>query len=460
MERIRQAVILALGHGVDAAGAGAPAALDPVAGLPLIKRSILTLARVGVTRVDVLVGRDGDTIRTALNGDPQYARAGINVGLVDCYDAPSDATALLGIADRLTGPFLLLAADLVFDVTVARTMAAADLSVVGVHVAVDHQRPDRVAGGLLAAGRELLDCLAEPGRTTGTGSLADGLVDLAGRGRIREIDVGNQLCDRLDTAAARTRAESLLLAALTKPTDGWASRHLNRPISLWVTRRWLLGTAITPNQITVFAGVIGFFGIWLVARATWWPVVAGAFLIHVQSVLDGCDGEVARLKFQGSRLGEWLDNVIDDTMNIFYGLALGHAVTVITGEPTYRWLGVATAVGYAIYNVVLYMQLWVVHRSGNPFLFRWWFQREDTYLQDEVPGSGLTQRLLAGLHGMGRRDVFLLAFFLLCAARLPQVAIAWYAAVAATSGLMAIVHLLAGGLANDLRMRAARRTVK
>jgi phosphatidylglycerophosphate synthase len=172
----------------------------------------------------------------------------------------------------------------------------------------------------------------------------------------------------------------------------------------------------------------------------WWTVALGAFLVHVQSVLDGCDGELARLKFQSSRFGEWLDNVLDDTMNIAYGLALGHASAVLFDMPLFRWLGLGTAIGYAIYNAVLYAHLWLVFRRGNPFLFRWWFQRDDAYIQDALGGP------VGVVHALGRRDTFLFAFFVLCLLRLPQVATVWYFAIAAISGGLAIAHVLAGGI--------------
>ena len=173
-------------------------------------------------------------------------------------------------------------------------------------------------------------------------------------------------------------------------------------------------------------------------------------------ILDGCDGGIARLKFQGSKLGEWLDNVLDDTINIAYGVALGHAAAVLLEEPAYRWLGLATGAGYVIYNAVLYAQLWLVHGSGNPFLFRWWFQKQDAYLQQSLAGAGVVARVVGLFHAMGRRNLFLLSFLVLCAVRLPQIAVVWYAAIALVSAVLALIHVVAGGLAHDLRTRRQR----
>jgi len=64
--------------------------------------------------------------------------------------------------------------------------------------------------------------------------------------------------------------------------------------------------------MTVVANVIGALGVVLVFQGTWATLALGALLVQLQSILDGCDGEIARLKFKSSKIGEWLDNVLDD----------------------------------------------------------------------------------------------------------------------------------------------------
>ncbi|HWJ55974.1 MAG TPA: CDP-alcohol phosphatidyltransferase family protein, partial [Vicinamibacterales bacterium] len=125
---------------------------------------------------------------------------------------------------------------------------------------------------------------------------------------------------------ARERAERELIRRLRKPVDGIVSRTINRRVSLAITSR-LIHTNVTPNQMTVVANVIGALGVFFVWQGSWAALALGAFLVQMQSILDGCDGEIARLKFAGSKMGEWLDNVLDDGVNVAYGLALGVAST-------------------------------------------------------------------------------------------------------------------------------------
>ena len=104
----------------------------------------------------------------------------------------------------------------------------------------------------------------------------------------------------------RRRAEKWLLSGLVKDTEGFMSRHFERKISLAVSRV-LSATSVTPNQMTLVSVVIGIAGafFFLSSRPALQTVGALLFLLH--SILDGCDGELARLKFQESRFGGVLD---------------------------------------------------------------------------------------------------------------------------------------------------------
>lgn len=231
------------------------------------------------------------------------------------------------------------------------------------------------------------------------------------------------------TPAERAAAITALLATLVKPTDGFFSVHLNRKVSLAVTRR-IVDTGITPNTVTLIANAIGFVGVGLCFQGTWLALLIGAVLVQAQSVLDGVDGEIARLRYLSSRSGEWLDNVLDDFVNIGYGVGLGFTAAALNGRPVYFWLGLGGGLGFLLYNLVVYAQLYFVHHSGNPFHFRWWFQRPGEDVAASLHRAGAFARLGATLRALGRRDVFLLAFLLLVVVSLPEVAVIWWAILA------------------------------
>ena len=88
---------------------------------------------------------------------------------------------------------------------------------------------------------------------------------------------------------------------------GVVSRYLNRRISRPLAR--LLGhTPVTPNQVSVaslliaLAAFVGFaYGYY----------VAAALLAQASSIVDGVDGDLARLKNMTSAFGGFMDSVLD-----------------------------------------------------------------------------------------------------------------------------------------------------
>ncbi|MEZ4402814.1 MAG: CDP-alcohol phosphatidyltransferase family protein [Kofleriaceae bacterium] len=432
----------------------------PVAGVPQLVRLLLTLGRGGVAAVTVAVVGDDRAVADLVAAAPAVARARLAVTVVSAAD---EAAALVAAAptDRR---FIVATPLVVFEPGLVKRLAASDGAGAaawlatsadpggrgGVAITTAGDRISQVgagagaAVGVAIAGRELVDAAgAAPGAT-----LIELLGSLAQAGRLGAVEVGAALWQPVEDAAGRAAARTRLLGSLTKPTDGVVARLVNRRLSRVVTGV-LLGTGVTPNQMTLFAAVFGVVGIALVAQASWLTLAIGAVLIQVQSILDGCDGELARLKFQGSVLGEWLDNGIDDAMNVAYPLALGHAATTLLGWSGWWWAGVIAAAGFATHSAVVYLDIARRHGSGNPFLFRWWFQQGDAYLQQALAAPDGGVNLLGAFHALGRRDLFLFAFMGCGLVGLPQVAVTWYAVIAVVNGGMAIAHALAGGLRVD-----------
>lgn len=125
-------------------------------------------------------------------------------------------------------------------------------------------------------------------------------------------------------AASAARAERLLFRSLRKREDGWTSRWLNRYVSLAISRH-LAKTSLQPNHLSIGILAIGLLGAYLASLGGYWMMLLGAFLFQMQSILDGCDGELSRVTHRGSYLGEWLDTIGDDVTNysFFVGAAIG-----------------------------------------------------------------------------------------------------------------------------------------
>jgi phosphatidylglycerophosphate synthase len=162
-------------------------------------------------------------------------------------------------------------------------------------------------------------------------------------------------------------AERRLLRGLVKDTDGFMARHFDRRISLKISRR-LASTSVTPSQITLLSTAVGLCGAPFFLSAHWSWQTVGALLFLLHSIVDGCDGELARLKFQESRYGGildvWGDNVVH--VAIFACIAAGWALSAAATWPL--WLGTAAIVGtLGSAGFVYWRQLRVKDGSGPLF---------------------------------------------------------------------------------------------
>jgi len=114
------------------------------------------------------------------------------------------------------------------------------------------------------------------------------------------------------------------LQSLKGGLDGMVDRYFNRKLSGVLTRLFLrLGWS--PNVITLVSMGVGLLGAGFFIPGTWELALVGALLFQLSVIIDCCDGEVARLTFSESRLGQeldiWADNVVH--IAIFAGIACG-----------------------------------------------------------------------------------------------------------------------------------------
>ncbi len=156
-------------------------------------------------------------------------------------------------------------------------------------------------------------------------------------------------------------AEKVLLNALRKQTDGIVSRHINRHISLFLSRR-LARLPVHPNQITAVVFLIGMAaGPLAFFLNSYMGFLLAGLCYWVSAVLDGCDGEISRLKYQGSPLGAWLDTVVDDLAGLSFILGL-YGRLALDQRGYWPVIGAATI---ALYLVTLLPRYWVMARSGS-----------------------------------------------------------------------------------------------
>jgi phosphatidylglycerophosphate synthase len=142
---------------------------------------------------------------------------------------------------------------------------------------------------------------------------------------------------------------------MSKPQDGFVSRFLNRPISSRMTSL-LVKFPIHPTAFTASIFVLPLVAGVFFLRGDYLSILIGAAIFQVFSILDGCDGEIARAKNLESKFGERLDNICDFLASLIYVVALGTglhhfkegivcALLIMANEWLLRWGTGAKRVG-------------------------------------------------------------------------------------------------------------------
>jgi hypothetical protein len=239
------------------------------------------------------------------------------------------------------------------------------------------------------------------------------------------LDRGMRVVDRASLRAA----EDAVFEDLMRGDLGVVARFINKKISFRLTRYLLVYLPFTPNMITLFAGVLGLFGAALISTGSYDNVLMGFLLAQAQSILDGCDGELARVRFQQTAIGEWLDTIVDDFLNLalvlavgvalwrkgapmvnFRELKVGNALTVLNGGSFLDMkVALAAAAMLLFYNIVAYRELVKQGEGGEVLKIRWWF----AYGQSLKSMSGAGSGPLKGLLMIGKRDFFIFAWLVL-----------------------------------------------
>lgn len=444
--QVEQAVILAAGMGtrIRAGGPSIPKPLVRVGGLTLLKRTILTARSQGVKRFVVVVGCDGDRVRGAVEGDPDLADVEVVWVENERYDLQNGVSVLAARPYLQPGEFFLTMADHVVDKSIYATLQA-EPARGGLVLAVDYKLDtifdmddatkvrvgerdaivaigktiaeyDAVDTGVFRCDPALFEALEAVFRERGDVSLSAGVQALAATGRARVADVGAAWWQDVDTPATRRHAERLLFRSLTKPVDGPVSRYVNRRFSKLVTRA-VMNLPVVPNHMTAVGLVVGLAAAVVTAMATpaaAWLLVLGGVLYQLSSMLDGCDGEIARLKFKHSDWGEWFDTISDDVINLSYQLALGWALFTMTGHAMWFHLSLATFVLGWVVALSLYRKL-AAEGKGTHLAIQWSFETQEN--------PGWFGRFCARLEFVARRDFYALALMFLAIFGLLQVAV-------------------------------------
>jgi phosphatidylglycerophosphate synthase len=118
----------------------------------------------------------------------------------------------------------------------------------------------------------------------------------------------------------------------------WLNHYLYHPLA-WQLARALARTPLTPNMVSVI-GACFVVGAGVAYAQPWYPYSAllGLFLHMTWHVVDGADGDLARMTGRSSPIGEMVDGLCD----------------------------------YASHVVVYFILGWLLWREEGSFWFAWW----------------------------------------------------------------------------------------
>jgi len=185
---------------------------------------------------------------------------------------------------------------------------------------------DGVDTGLFLLSQRAFDMINEVIEAKGPNSNLSDLVNYAAElGEVAYVDVTGKLWMDVDTPEdlvnAREMYWKIIKRELVRPTDGPISRYINRPIStrisilLYRSVHWL-----SANHVSVISFLTALLSAALFV--TGYMPLAG-ISAHIASILDGVDGELARLRGEESVWGGFLDTVLDRFADIAIITALG-----------------------------------------------------------------------------------------------------------------------------------------
>ena len=353
------------------------APLSRVGTLPILLRTILAAQKAGARRIVVVA--DPNTRRKVRRALFFTGRLPESVEWIEVAAGTSLSQRLLLIANNASSEWLVLVdGNTAYHPTLLRKAGESGNK----RTALALTSGDKPAG-IFALPVEMIRDFAERCPTQ-AGTLEELHASLTEMQSVVSMPVAEEQWQHVNTPEDRLSAERKLDRWLVKPTDGIYAR-LNRRISIPISRQ-LIKFPITPNMVSIFTLGVGIAAAGFFAYGGYWSTLLGAFLCLFASILDGSDGEVARLKLQESDFGCWLETICDYAFYLFLlvGMTIGQWRS--SGTRTYLVYGGLLLFGALASFLALgwerrrlasgrpeqLLKIWQGHaesRPSNPFLY-------------------------------------------------------------------------------------------
>ena len=366
-------LIIAAGKGSRLTKTGQSKPLIKILGVPLIERVIRSVKSTGVTEFFVVLGYKSKLIQSFLQS--LSIKLDININMVQNNDwEKENGLSVLKAQEYLQEPFILLMTDHLFDAAIVFDLLSLPVSADQLFLAVDEninnslidledatkvkiksgkvqnigkniKNYNAIDTGIFLCLPFIFDALHKSQRVNNDFTLSGAIRLLAKEGKVFAHNINGRFWIDIDTEKDLEKAEQELLKQLRdKPNDGPVSRFLNRPLSIKISRQLVI-RKITPNQISIFSFFLSIIAAGIFTLKGYIPLLVGGILAQFASVIDGCDGEVARLKYLKSDYGSWLDAVLDRYADAFLLFGLMWHAFAVNNNPLILLFGFLAIIG-------------------------------------------------------------------------------------------------------------------
>jgi len=422
-QKITKALVLAAGNGSRFIDKN-PKPLYNLLGLPLLVRTLFALENAKITDAYIVLGYEAEKVRKTIE---KNRRLKIKLHWLHNEDwRKPNGLSVLAAEKVLDEPFVLAMCDHIFDPEIISLLQADSDDSESIRLLVDYDiknvfdladatkvnvkngRVNNIAKnlddfnavdtGFFLANPQIFAALHQTCRD-GNYSLSDGVKKMADMGKVAAVDIQGHLWHDIDTRAHAREGKKKLLASLGKLDDGIVSRRFNRHISQ-AASRLLAYTPITPNHVTLMNLVLGLAAAYVASLGGYLPFLMAAVLFQLNSIFDGTDGELARLKFQTSRYGQWFDTIADNI--VYVTLIFGYAVGVKkTALPVFYFYAGIGGVLFGIFAFLgLYIYMLRSKKNGSLLEIKFGFESWNKHIKNII-------------YNLGKRDIWALCFVLL-----------------------------------------------
>ncbi len=253
-------------------------------------------------------------------------------------------------------------------------------------------------------------------------------------------------------------AQNMLTKSLRKPfgrdADGLIAYTINRPCSLFISKR-IANSFITPNMVTVFGLILGLVAAGLMFTAIDFLMILAVILWQISSMVDGIDGELARMRMNPSHKGEWFDTVADDITNITFMFGLGHAMSIIKDCPLYFYIASGVCVLMVIACLWFYREFVKMGIASHNH-FEWGFEAENKENKRKEHRNifrRFVDLVAGGFAWIAKRDFY--TFLIMILVIIHQTPIAYYVMLTGASfvGIGSLIALTIRAARNARRKR-------